>query len=260
MSVTITSWNINGLRSTPSDTLQHLTQDCDMLLLQEVRLASAHSSPASWPSRRGTSWLVPSERAGQSGVAAWVREGIEVRHFPNPLAGTELGRSQLIATDELAVLNVYVPHGRRDLSQLSIKHTFMTSLWAFVHNWTGKPLIIVGDLNIALDERDGARSAAYASGNKSAIFRPELSRQLQAVLDLGYKDAMPGDKIGSSRYTWWPYAYSARHRGVGWRLDYILVPSTVMLGHPLRVLQDVTGSDHCPIQATVQLCVEGSSK
>jgi exodeoxyribonuclease-3 len=51
-------------------------------------------------------------------------------------------------------------------------------------------------------------------------------------------------------YTWWSYLEKARMGNRGWRIDYIC--ATKNLAKKFRscdILDDVTGSDHCPVVA-----------
>jgi exodeoxyribonuclease-3 len=50
------------------------------------------------------------------------------------------------------------------------------------------------------------------------------------------------------KYSWWSYRAGAREKNVGWRIDYFLV-SQSFLPHVKEsfILNDVFGSDHCPV-------------
>ncbi|HKJ86802.1 MAG TPA: endonuclease/exonuclease/phosphatase family protein, partial [Spirochaetia bacterium] len=54
------------------------------------------------------------------------------------------------------------------------------------------------------------------------------------------------------QYSWWSYRGGARKRNVGWRIDYHCVnPRTVEAVKGARILPDVMGSDHCPVEVTL---------
>ena len=56
---------------------------------------------------------------------------------------------------------------------------------------------------------------------------------------------MNGDEI---KYSWWSYRGGARFKNVGWRIDYFLLSAS--LKDSLKeayILNDVMGSDHCPV-------------
>jgi exodeoxyribonuclease-3 len=51
------------------------------------------------------------------------------------------------------------------------------------------------------------------------------------------------------QYSWWSYRAFARNRNVGWRIDYFLVSEKLKSKIKKTVIHDqVTGSDHCPIE------------
>jgi exodeoxyribonuclease-3 len=57
---------------------------------------------------------------------------------------------------------------------------------------------------------------------------------------------------GNGHYSWWSHFANARARDIGWRIDYILVSESLKN----RVVEasihkDVMGSDHCPVQLSL---------
>ena len=50
-------------------------------------------------------------------------------------------------------------------------------------------------------------------------------------------------------YTWWSYMMKAREKNVGWRIDYFIVSDRIKEQiQEAKILSDVYGSDHCPIE------------
>jgi exodeoxyribonuclease III len=242
------SWNVNGLRSVGRNAGLDavLSLRPDVLLLQETKLrrdaaptalAAYHASfnSATASSHWGVATL---SRIRPVYVATSV---ISNRRFDDE------GRSILSLFPKLAVLNVYIPQGNRDGRNLAYKLDCITALTDFLKRWDGPPLLLCGDFNIARDERDLARPAA---NNGHVMFTTEERALFEQLLMVGYVDSLrelyPGEK---GIYSWWPYAFSARTRNLGWRLDYILVPSAlrgciVDVEHKANIL----GSDHCPVE------------
>jgi len=68
----------------------------------------------------------------------------------------------------------------------------------------------------------------------------------------GYKDVFRDFHEGEEgHYTWWSYRFKAREKGIGWRIDYFCVNDSFAKNiKSASILNDVFGSDHCPI------CVE----
>ena len=78
---------------------------------------------------------------------------------------------------------------------------------------------------------------------------PQTERSdLETLLEEGLTDAYRALHPGVRSYTWWSNRLYKRKEGRGWRLDYFLV-SDELMGSVRDVvhLQDVYGSDHCPI-------------
>lgn len=51
-----------------------------------------------------------------------------------------------------------------------------------------------------------------------------------------------------SKYSWWSYRAGAREKNVGWRIDYFLVSQSFLPNvKESFILNDVFGSDHCPV-------------
>jgi exodeoxyribonuclease-3 len=151
---------------------------------------------------------------------------------------------------KLAILNVYIPQGNRDGRNLNYKLDSLCQLADFVKQWADPPLILCGDFNIARTEVDLARPSANTG---HIMFTYQERAQLDQLLLNGYVDALR-ELYPDARgvYSWWPYAYSARSRNVGWRLDYFFVSSGLRGAiMDVKYRSDIMGSDHCPIELTV---------
>jgi exodeoxyribonuclease-3 len=54
------------------------------------------------------------------------------------------------------------------------------------------------------------------------------------------------------KYTWWSYRAGARGKNIGWRIDYFLVSESYLSNvKEAFILNDVFGSDHCPVGITL---------
>ncbi len=245
----IVSWNVNGLRSVINkgfdDYLQQLNPD--ILCIQETRMSLDAPIPNLPTHSDYSAVFASSHRPGHSGVAIYTKSK------PTTIAPVDIhlprfsrdGRSLLVQFDDIAVLNLYMPHGGRDRRDMPFKLAAYDNLLAFLGDWSGPPLLITGDFNIALDDIDLARP--HRNRSNAMFSGPERTR-LVKLLGCGYTDSYRFSHPDSAEYTWWPYAFQARTRNVGWRIDYIFVPDT--LRHDIisaRVHSEVFGSDHCPV-------------
>lgn len=54
------------------------------------------------------------------------------------------------------------------------------------------------------------------------------------------------------KYTWWNQKITGRKHNVGCRIDYVLVNEAMKKAVKTSVVRDdVTGSDHCPVEADI---------
>ncbi len=83
---------------------------------------------------------------------------------------------------------------------------------------------------------------------------PEEREALGRWLEVGFVDVYRHLHPDAEEYTWWTYRYNARERNIGWRIDYFLVDEA-LLPHveEARILGEVMGSDHCPIDLQLAL-------
>jgi exodeoxyribonuclease-3 len=62
--------------------------------------------------------------------------------------------------------------------------------------------------------------------------------------------AKNGEEI---KYSWWSYRAGARGKNIGWRIDYFLVSESLLPQvKDAFILNEVMGSDHCPVGITLQ--------
>lgn len=247
------SWNVNGLRSvqrnTGLDSVLRLRPD--ILLLQETKLGrnSPHARLGAY--HASFSSATASSHWGVASITQVPPVYVATSVIPSRRFSDE-GRSILAVFPKLAILNVYIPQGNRDGRNLDYKLDSLSQLADFVKQWTDPPLLLCGDFNIARTEADLARPSANTG---HIMFTHQERAQLDQLLVNGYVDALR-ELYPDARgvYSWWPYAYSARSRNVGWRLDYFFVPSRLR-GFIMDVAHrsDIMGSDHCPIELTLNL-------
>src|SRR5450759_3509778 len=239
----LATWNVNGLRKLPTEKLDQLLAIADVLLVQELRLPRGSSD---WPSS-----ISPKHHIAMSLGGAAGRGGVMTvsrikpsRIVIEPIHRVDaVGRSLLTCYREFSVLNLYVPHGRRDRHEVPQKLQYLDSVCRFTQGWDGPPLLIGGDLNVALEPLDCARRKQNAT---SALFSSEIRQVLGRLLNLGYRDYLRElNPTTEGLFTWWPYAFNARERNIGWRIDYILAPTEIEC-LTARHLPQISGSDHCP--------------
>lgn len=159
------------------------------------------------------------------------------------------GRFICLEYNEFYLLNVYMPHGGRKKETLKYKLLAYQQLINFITSLKNKHIIISGDFNIAYSTLDVER---YKNNYNNTMFTIEERQQLNRLLDLGFVDAYRKFNPIEREYTWWPYAFEARKRDVGWRIDYFFVSSSMVDKiKNISIMKGVLGSDHCPIRIII---------
>ncbi len=245
----LVTWNVNGLRSVLDKSLPEFleTHQPDILCLQETKVqpetVSDHLCFAGYQAH-----YYPAEQKGYSGTAIFtkspaqaVRKGIGL-----PEHDAE-GRVLTAEFADFSVVNVYTPNSQRELARLDYRLAWDAAFREYLNQCAAKkPVLFCGDLNVAHQEIDLANPK---SNRRNAGFTDEERNSLTATLEAGFVDTfrhMHPEARGA--YTWWTYRMNARAKNVGWRLDYwCCSPQLLPRVKEVRILAEVTGSDHCPV-------------
>jgi len=142
-----------------------------------------------------------------------------------------------------------VPNAQRELARLDYRMAFEDRLRDYVKRLDEKkPVMYCGDLNVAHHAID-LKNPQANEGN--AGYSIEERAKMSALLETGFTDVFRALHPNTVRYTWWSYRFNARVKNIGWRLDYFLVSNRLMgRVHSISILDDVLGSDHCPVKLT----------
>ncbi|MBI5536654.1 MAG: exodeoxyribonuclease III [Deltaproteobacteria bacterium] len=262
----IVSWNVNGLRSLCGKGFVpwFAASDIDLLGMQETRL-QLEQLPAEVASLDGyhAHWSWHATKKGYSGVGLLSR--VAPLRIERSIGVEEYdleGRVLFAEFASLMVANVYFPNGggkNGDNSRVPFKLAFYERLFAFMaeqEHKTGKPALIMGDLNTAHHEIDIARPK---DNLKTSGFLPEEREHLTRMLALGWVDTFRALHPDEVRYSWWSPFRKQRDRKIGWRLDYVLARPALMPHVKDAFIQDdVTGSDHCPVGVVLDLPIDGA--
>lgn len=249
-SIEIISWNVNGIRAVANkDALRWIDErQPDILCLQEIK-ALPEQIPSGLFELEYTALNVNSaEKKGYSGTATFSLQEPEYTHNRNNIDLEREGRIVEQDYGDFVLFNVYFPNGQKDEERLALKMKFYDDFLAHCNMLRdeGKSIIICGDVNTAHREIDLKNPKANA---KTSGFLPEERAWIDKLIDNGYIDTfryVHGDK--EDEYSWWSYRSGARTKNVGWRIDYFFISEDLAeLLEDAFILQEVTGSDHCPV-------------
>ena len=253
----IITWNVNGLRAALNKGVWSWidSQNADIVCLQEIKVKPEQLDPGQMElfTNQSVLWH-PAERSGYSGVATIMRHeyeefsrGLGIKRFD--LEGRVIQTRQF----DFILFNVYFPNGQRDHTRLSYKLEFYSHLLEFCDKLhaDGNMIVLCGDFNTAHNEIDLKNPK---QNQKISGFLPEERAWIDRYLDHGFIDAYRYLYPEQEKYTWWTYRFGARQRNIGWRLDYFMVSNELMPSvKDVKIHDDVSGSDHCPVSLTMQL-------
>ena len=250
----IISWNVNGLRAVYKRNFSEILKnsEADLFCIQEAKAQESDIPPELISIKGYSTCYNLGNRKGYSGVIVFAKQ--PPVKTSNTLGHTRFdseGRFLRLDYATFSLINLYLPNGGRDKHDYDYKIEVYDRLIEYLSENATRPLIIVGDFNIAHMEIDLARPKE----NKNSIMFTALERQkLSNLFSLGYIDTFRSIHPEGNNYTWWPYYYSARERNLGWRIDYILISTSLKkFLTSAFILPMITGSDHCPTGITQSL-------
>lgn len=257
----IITWNVNSVRSRLERVVALLARhQPDMLCLQETKVVDE-----SFPLAEIEAAGYRAELFGQktyNGVALLSREPLDAvgKDFPgNPVP--EQTRVIGGSLGGVGVINLYVVNGK----SVGTEHYFRKLDWLDrLTDWLretrdpAQPHLIVGDFNIAPDDRDVHDPARWRG--KILCSEPERER-FRACLALGYRDLLRELTDEAGHHTWWDYRFGAFHRGWGLRIDLALgtapvAERVISVEVDREERKESTGpgkpSDHAPVVITLR--------
>ena len=166
---------------------------------------------------------------------------------------SEEGRTITVEYPTFYLVTAYVPNSQDLLKRLSVRLKWESQMREFLLRLDAhKPVIYCGDLNVCHKNIDIANPHIH---HHSPGFSDEEREAFQQLLDLGFVDVWrelhPEQK---DSYSFWSYRGNARENNVGWRLDYFVVSKRLLSKvRGCDILQDVMGSDHCPILLDIHI-------
>jgi exodeoxyribonuclease-3 len=245
--VKIITWNVNGIRARHAQ-LQELlaVEQPDVICLQEIK-AAPDQVPSLIAAPEGY-WGYWHGGGGYSGVAVLVRStaGVAQPTFAHPSFDVE---HRIVVADlgVARVASVYVPNGGKDYEA---KLRFLTALgsWASETNVAGEALLVCGDLNVALEERDVHPKERKPN---QVGTRPDERGLLTNLIGAGFVDVGRAlDPDNNDLFTWWAPWRNLRQRNIGWRIDYVLASRSLAASATRAAsLREFGTSDHAPVVA-----------
>ena len=255
----IYSWNVAGIRACEKKGLYdwYKKTKADIYCFQETKALPEQLSDQLVNPSLHSALYAPAAKKGYSGVATWVREGIEHKHTIG-LGIEEFdseGRTLITEFDNFILFNCYFPNGQRDHARVPYKMSYCEAIEKkalTLHKKTKKEIIITGDYNTAHHPIDLANPK---TNKKSTGFLENERAWMDHFEEIGFVDIFrhftPEE---NGHYTWWTYRSDCRARNIGWRLDYFWTTTKAVKNiKSCKHHTEVLGSDHCPISIDIKL-------
>ncbi len=258
-SMLIATWNVNSLKARLPRVEEWLSiVGPDVLCMQETKLTD-DAFPAMSFSALGYDSVHHGE-GRWNGVAIVSRVGIS-----DTFAGFDDGREPdpdariVWATcGGVRVASVYVPNGREvDHDHFRYKLDWLGRLRSHLdaHHSPDERLVVVGDWNVAPDDRDVWDPADFVG---STHVTPAERTALQNVKDFGLIDVFRERYDAGGLYTFWDYRNGDFHKRRGMRIDFHLATATMAAADRSDLIdrnarKGERPSDHAPVLAWYEL-------
>ena len=220
----LATWNVNSLAVRLPQVLDWLAREQpDVLVLQETKLTD-DKFPADALADAGYQSVWFGQKT-YNGVALLARSGLSVTEVVHNIPGFDDPQARVISAtvEGVRVVGAYFPNGQApDSDKFTYKMAWLTALahWVATALQDHAALVLMGDYNIAPEDRDVHDPAAWAG---QIHCTPEERGHFQALLQLGLHDAFRLFDQAPKSWSWWDYRNLAFRKNQGLRIDHILV-------------------------------------
>ena len=233
----IATWNVNSIRTRLNYVLAWLQAEMpEVVCLQETKVID-DLFPCQAFQSLGYECVVSGQKS-YNGVAILsslqisdVQVGFHTCLIDDHLLANELSMQKRIISasiEGVRIVNVYVPNGNSLKSdKYSYKLKWLECLGHHLqalHN-DKEPLIVLGDFNIALEDRDLHNPSRLTGGIMAS--EPEREGLLKA-LNGNFTDVFRVFEPDSGHWSWWDYRNGAWDQDKGWRIDHIYLDDILL--------------------------------
>ncbi|EJD02415.1 uncharacterized protein FOMMEDRAFT_86737 [Fomitiporia mediterranea MF3/22] len=262
--IRIASWNVSGLAAAQKKGFNFYVEaeDADILTLTETKMNGESEVPvldSRYPYRY---WSIAGKK-GYAGTAVFSKhEPISVtKDLPgHPNEDAIKGRIVTAEFEKFYLVATYVTNAGQGLKTLPEKELWNEHFTKYIRELDAKkPVIWAGDLNVAPTEKD--LTHAKKNWNKSAGYTESETKAFARILDPSKdekQDASSSNKFldlwrelhpDDQHYTYFGYRFDCRSKGIGWRLDHVVVSERLRENVKMCEIRDEIygASDHCPV-------------
>ena len=253
----LATWNVNSLKVRLPHLLRWLQENpVDVLCLQETKLTD-DKFPLAEINAAGYQVAFSGQKT-YNGVAILSKFPLHDVIRNNPLFADQQQRILAATIEGMRIICAYVPNGQ---SVDSDKYVYKLAWLASLREWLAAELsahadgglAILGDYNIAPEERDVHDPAAWAG---QVLFSDKEKAALTALVELGLTDSYRMFEQPEKNFSWWDYRMLGFQKNKGLRIDHILLSESLRKRCVACVIDRAPRkweqpSDHAPVVATL---------
>ena len=253
----IASWNVNSLNVRLPHLLEWLKiAEPDVLVLQETKQED-HKFPQAEIEAAGYHVVFDGQKT-YNGVAILSKTEILDIQKGIPGFADEQKRALAATINGVRIIDLYVVNGQ---SVGSEKYDYKLRWFDAMHNWvqdelTRHPkLIVLGDFNIAPDDRDVHDPVIW---NEDSILTSTQERAaLQRLFGLGLHDSFRLHSDEAGIFSWWDYRMAGFRRNLGLRIDLVLISDALKIQSKAAGIEREPRtwerpSDHAPVWVEIE--------
>lgn len=251
----LATWNVNSLKVRLDQVLQWLEESqTDILAIQETKLEDSAFPKAAFE-EAGFDVIYRGQKT-YNGVA-WVSR-FTMTDCSDSFPGFEDEQKRVLATTigDIRLINFYVPNGQSlDSDKYQYKLAWLDAMQEFMKQQIAQyeKIIVVGDFNIAPEDCDVHDPKQWEG---SVLVSDSERLAFQKLLRLGLVDSVRFHHQDKTLYSWWDYRAAAFRRGLGLRIDHILLSPALMAetmasGIDVEPRKHERPSDHAPVWVTL---------
>ena len=252
----LAAWNVNSLNVRLPHVLDWLrAHQPDALCLQELKMEDV-KFPLAAIEEAGYHAVFDGQKT-YNGVAILSRKRLDDVTRAMPGFADEQKRVIAATLDGVRIVCVYIPNGQDvESDKYQYKLRWLDALAGFMQQQITQygDVALLGDYNIAPDDRDVHDPKAW--DGKVLCSAPERAA-FQRLIDLGMKDSFRLFDQPERSFSWWDYRMNGFKRGLGLRIDHILLTPSIAARCETATIDTEPRSwerpsDHAPVVATLR--------
>ncbi len=253
----IATWNVNSLKVRLPHVLDWLAaHQPDALCLQELKMEDAVFPRAKIEAAGYRAQFMGQKTYNGVAILSRVEATDVVRNIPD--FADEQKRVLACSLGDVRVICCYVPNGQAvgaDKYEYKLRWLDALAQWLKAELARHPKLIVVGDYNIAPDDRDVHDPKQWEG--QILCSEPERAAY-RTLLALGLHDSFRLFEQADKSFTWWDYRMNGFKRNLGLRIDHILVSNAIVkqctsCAIDLAPRKLERPSDHAPVYAVLDL-------